>query len=70
MKEIKLKINGIHCDNCRLRIKNVLSKNKEISKVDVVDDTAIIKYEKDLDKNKIVDSINDIGFETKEEYFK
>jgi len=70
MKEVKLKIDGIHCDNCRASIKNALSKNDEIKEVEVIDDTAIIKYEKDLNHKKIIDCINDIGFETKEEYFK
>ena len=70
MKEVKLKIDGIHCDNCRSRIKNVLMKNKEIKDVDVIDNEAIIKYEDELDHDKVINTINDIGFETKEEYFK
>ena len=69
MKEIKLKIDGIHCDNCRNRIKNVLSKNDEIKSIEVINNVATIKYEKEIDKKKIVDTINDLGFETKEDYF-
>ena len=69
MKEIKLKIDGIHCDNCRSRIKNVLEKNSEIKEVEVIDDKAIIKYDSDLNHEKVINTINDIGFETKEEYF-
>ncbi len=69
MKEIKLKIDGIHCDNCRNRIAKVLLNNDEIKEVSVVDNVAIIKYDKDLNHSKIINTINDIGFETKEEYF-
>lgn len=69
MKEIKLKIDGIHCDNCRNRIVKVLSNNNEIKDIKVIEDTAIIKYENELNKDKIIETINDIGFETKKEYF-
>ena len=69
MKEIKLKIDGIHCDNCRARITKVLSKNDEIDSVLVEDNIATIKYKEELNHKKVIDAINDIGFETKEEYF-
>ncbi len=69
MKEIKLKIDGIHCDNCRKRIKSVLLNNEEIKDVQIEDNIASIKYEKKLDHEKVISTINDIGFETKEEYF-
>ena len=69
MKEIKLKIDGIHCDNCRIRITKVLSNIDEVKEVNIKENIATIKYEKELDHNKIINTINDIGFETKEEYF-
>ena len=69
MKKVELKIDGIHCDNCRSRIKKVLEKNEEIKTVNVNDNVATIEYENDLDHEKVIDTINSIGFETKEEYF-
>lgn len=71
MKEIKLKIDGIHCDNCRNRIINALSYSfeNEIDDMKIKDNLLKISYSKELDKKKIVDTINDLGFETKEDYF-
>ncbi len=69
MKKISLKIDGIHCDNCRERIKKILSRNDEIKSIEINDNIAVIEYEKELNHEKIIESINDIGFETKEEYF-
>ena len=68
MKELKIKIDGIHCDNCRKSIISSLSKNDKIKSVKVNDDVATISYENELDYNEVINTINDIGFETKEEY--
>ena len=68
MKTKKIKIDGIHCDNCRNSIVSVLKKEKEIKNVKVEGDIATIECNEDLTNEKIINSINDIGFETKEEY--
>ena len=69
MKKISLKIDGIHCDNCRERIKKVLLRNDEIKNIEINNNMATIEYEKELNHEKVIESINDIGFETKEDYF-
>jgi len=69
MKEVKLKIDGISCDHCRMSIKNALEQNDDIKEVNVEGDIATIKFEHDLDKDKVIDKVNSIGFETKKDYF-
>ncbi len=69
MNKINIKIDGIMCDKCRETIKNTLIKVEGIKEVTVTQDIASIKYDGKLNKKEIIDSINNIGFETKEEYF-
>lgn len=69
MNKINVKIEGIHCDNCRNRIVKVLSKIDNIKDIVINDDIATIKYEGELNHKEIIDTLNDIGFNTKEEYF-
>ena len=71
MKEIKLKIDGIHCDNCRNRIIKALtySFSKEIDDIEIEDNILKICSSKEINHKRIIDTINDLGFETKEEYF-
>lgn len=68
MKKIKVKIDGIHCDNCRASIKNALSENKKIKSINIEESSAIIKCDETLDYSEIIDKINDIGFETNKKY--
>lgn len=68
MKKIYVKIDGIHCDHCRIKIKNELLKNKNIKNVDIDKDIAHISYNGKLEHKDIIKIILNIDYITKEEY--
>ena len=68
MKKIYVKIDGIHCDHCRIKIKNELLKNKNIKNVDIDKDIAHISYNGKLEYKDIIKIVSNIDYITKEEY--
>lgn len=68
MKKIYVKIDGIHCEHCKNKIKNELLKIKNIKNVEFDSFIACIDYENNIDTKKIIDKINNIDYFTKEEY--
>ncbi len=68
MKKIYVKIKGITCDHCRSKIKNALLKENNIKDVMVNKNIAQISYDKDIDKKKIIKTILDLDYITKEDY--
>ena len=68
MKEINLKVNGMHCEGCENRIKNSLSTIDGIDEVTAnhIYGTVVIKINKNVDLEKIKETIEDLGFEIEE----
>ena len=69
MKELLIKVDGMHCEGCEKRIQNALKNLKEIKKV--IDKykkgTVNIILKKEISKVKIKEIIEDIGFFVKED---
>ena len=67
MGEIVLKIEGMHCDGCVKRVKNVLQKMEGIEDVDVSleEKTAKIKMNGEVDLKEVKEKIENLGFEVK-----
>lgn len=65
MKEITLKIDGMHCDACAKRLENGLNKKDQIqsAKVDFKSKKAVIQYD-EITKEEIEKYIEDIGFQS------
>lgn len=65
MKEILLRIDGMHCNGCSTRLENALKNKKGIIDAKVNFDTkeAHIKYKK-IDKKTIEKYIDEIGFKS------
>lgn len=65
MKEIKLKIEGMHCTGCSNRLEKVLNNTDGVEKatVSLEEKQAIITYnESQIDIEKIKQAIKDAGF--------
>lgn len=69
MKEINLKVKGMHCEGCENRIKNSLSTIEGVEEViaNHIDGTVLIKTNKELDIEDIKEKIEDLGFENEEQ---
>ena len=69
MKEINLKVKGMHCEGCENRIKNSLSTIEGIEEViaNHIDGTVLIKTNKEVDIEDIKEKIEDLGFENEEQ---
>ena len=68
MKEIKLKIEGMHCAGCSTRLEKILNNTDgvEEAKVSLEEKIAEIKYdETQVNLDKIKETIKDAGFEAK-----
>lgn len=65
MDNITLKVKGMMCTGCENRIKNALGEIKEIDSVDANHDTGKvdIKLNNEISKEKIIEIIDDLGFE-------
>lgn len=68
MAQIYVKIKGITCDKCRNKITKELLKIKQIKDISIYKDIATITYIGQLNKTKIVTTINNLDYFTKEEY--
>ena len=66
MKKI-IEIDGMHCNNCTIRVKNSLENIDNIKKVEVnlENGEASIEYENNVNFDLIKDTIDDLGFEVK-----
>lgn len=65
MKEIKLKIEGMHCAGCSNRLEKILNNvdGVESAKVSLEEKSAEIKYnEGEVELNTILQEIKDAGF--------
>lgn len=65
MKEIKLKIEGMHCAECSNRLEKILNNvdGVESAKVSLEEKSADIKYnEEEVELNTILQEIEDAGF--------
>lgn len=65
MKEIKLKIEGMHCAGCSNRLEKILNNvdGVEIAKVSLEEKSADIKYnEEEVELKTILQEIEDAGF--------
>jgi len=65
MKEIKLKIEGMHCAGCSNRLEKILNNvdGIESAKVSLEEKSADIKYnEEEVELNTILQEIEDVGF--------
>lgn len=65
MKEIKLKIEGMHCAGCSNRLEKILNNvdGVESAKVSLEEKSADIKYnEEEVELNTILQGIEDAGF--------
>ena len=69
MKEINLKVKGMHCEGCENRIKNSLNTIVGIDEViaNHIDGTVLIKTNKEVDLEEIKEKIEDLGFENEKE---
>lgn len=65
MSKIILKIDGMHCDKCAERLENALKKRDNIkdAKVSFEKKEAEIEF-KQIEKEKIEEYIEDIGFKS------
>ena len=68
MAQVYVKIKGITCDNCRNKITKELLKIKQIKEVSLPKDVATINYTGELNKTKIITTINNLDYFIKEEY--
>lgn len=68
MKEINLKVKGMHCEGCENRIKNSLSAIDGIVEVSAnhSNGSVIIKVNKKIELDNIKEIIDDLGFEIEE----
>ena len=65
MREIKLKIEGMHCAGCSNRLEKILNNvdGVESAKVSLEKKSADIKYnEEEVELNTILQEIEDAGF--------
>ena len=66
MKEIELKIKGMHCTGCSTRLEKVLNNQEGVEKAEVSfeEGKAEIKYDENQIKlEEIKETIEDAGFE-------
>lgn len=69
MEKTTIKVKGMVCTGCENRVKNALNEIEGIKKVDANFKTGEVKVEHDheVSKEKIEDTILDIGFEVEKE---
>lgn len=65
MNKLNIKVKGMVCGGCENRVKNAVSAIDKISSVEADYKTGIVTIisEDKIDKEIIVETINDIGFE-------
>ncbi len=63
-----VRIDGIHCDDCKRKIKKALLENKDIYSVKIKDSVAVLDVSSNLDNKDIIKIINNLGYVTKNKY--
>ena len=58
-------IEGMHCEGCVNRVKNVLNNIKEVKKSQVDSGKVEVDLKKDIDLSIIKEKIESLGFKTK-----
>lgn len=69
MKEVKLNIEGMHCEGCSTRLQRVLNNQDgvEEAKVSLENKEAVIKYdENQVNVEELKEAVVDAGFEAEE----
>lgn len=67
MKEIVLKVEGMHCEGCETRIKNSLMMIEGVKEVAANHSKGeVVIKEENVDIDEIKEQIADLGFEVKE----
>ncbi len=68
MKELSLKVEGMHCSGCENRVKNALELIDGVDEVSANHENGIvsIKLSKEVSLDEIKEAIKDLGFEIKE----
>lgn len=67
MANIELKVNGMMCEGCENRVKNVIKEIEGVIDVKADHKSGIVEIitEKDIDENTVKEAIEDIGYEVK-----
>jgi copper chaperone CopZ len=66
MKNVKMKVNGIHCNGCANKIKNSINSLNVENKTEVEVDTGNVHISFDSNKASVADlksKITDVGFQ-------
>ena len=65
-KQIELKVNGMHCNHCEMRVKKTLESVKGVqsAKVDYTKGRAIIQADDSVQKDALVEAVNETGIYT------
>ncbi len=68
MKNIVIKVSGMHCSGCENRIKNVLSdiEGVEEVKANYQDGVVTVNANESIDVSTLNEKIEDLGFEVEE----
>jgi len=65
MKEIKLKINGMHCTSCALNIERTVEKIKGVKKIEInfINSNGYINATDKTDIDQIINTIKKLGYD-------
>ena len=68
MKELELKVEGMHCSGCENRIKNVISNIDGVKEVEANHETGIVKIvsKKEINIEEVKDKIENLDFKVEE----
>ena len=68
MKELELKVEGMHCGGCENRIKNVIGNIDGVKEVEANHETGIVRIisKKDIDKSEVKNKIENLDFKVVE----
>lgn len=68
MKELELKVEGMHCVGCENRIKNVVGNIDGVKEVKANHETGIVRIisKKDIDKSEVKNKIENLDFKVVE----
>lgn len=62
-KQIELKVKGMHCNHCEMRVKKALESVKGVqsAKADFKKGTAVIQADEGVQKDMLVKAVNETG---------
>lgn len=62
--EYVIHIEGMTCDNCRIRVENAINKLDGVcAKVSLKKKQAVVSYEKEIDKEEIIKAVRAAGYQ-------